>query len=295
MINQSVPPMASEVLEKKLPVARIGQKGLSFVNSCLRMDPAKRLSSDELLKHDFIWPVRMTQFMTQHAIRSPQVQPVQISSPRHSVSKVLLSAHDSNSKGQQRSNSQCIIRAANQTNLSDSGKVGEFPHCLNGADGTSLYSYSSALPEKTIPHKIDHSATRKSSQARNEPQLSSGTELKGGQASYRDIANDIACSPASLSQHRGLVSLPTRKKPGSSTANVIASPSPKQPGSRASKLAPPSDQLQPVKHSRRRQQHRHPRQYNETNSEIPTRVREPSKESPRRHEQANTVHRSQRF
>lgn len=54
----------SESIERKL-TSRIGQSGIDFVSACLRMDPAKRPSSEELLKHVFIHSVRMTQFIKE--------------------------------------------------------------------------------------------------------------------------------------------------------------------------------------------------------------------------------------
>lgn len=52
----------NESLERKLPT-RVGQAGVEFVLTCLQMDPARRPTSDELLKHPFINSVKMTQFI----------------------------------------------------------------------------------------------------------------------------------------------------------------------------------------------------------------------------------------
>ena len=52
----------SEPIERRLP-ARVGQQGADFVLVCLRMDPARRPSSEELLQHVYIHSARMAQFV----------------------------------------------------------------------------------------------------------------------------------------------------------------------------------------------------------------------------------------
>lgn len=56
----------NESLDRKLPTSRIGQSGLEFVTSCLQMDHSKRPTSEELLKHPYIYSSRMSQFMMQN-------------------------------------------------------------------------------------------------------------------------------------------------------------------------------------------------------------------------------------
>lgn len=58
------PANANEALARKLP-ARVGQNGIDFVSTCLRMNPAKRPTGEELLKHVYIHSARMTQFIKE--------------------------------------------------------------------------------------------------------------------------------------------------------------------------------------------------------------------------------------
>lgn len=82
--------IASETLEQKLPVFRVGQSGLDFVECCLQMDPNKRPSSGELLKHPYIYSSRMSQFMAQTNNLALQQQQQQSLVNHHNERKISM-------------------------------------------------------------------------------------------------------------------------------------------------------------------------------------------------------------
>lgn len=65
LINQSRSPQPGpnpDALDRKLPT-RVGQAGADFVCACLQMDPERRPTSGELLRHAFIRSLKMSQFV----------------------------------------------------------------------------------------------------------------------------------------------------------------------------------------------------------------------------------------
>lgn len=111
---------ASLALEARLP-ARVGPAGLDFVASCLRMDPARRPASDQLLHHAYIQSARMAQFVRE-ASAAPGSAGTQQSSAR---SRGTLDASAGAAWApSRRSNSQSLMLLASSQQASRSQAIG---------------------------------------------------------------------------------------------------------------------------------------------------------------------------
>lgn len=105
------PANVNDALARKLP-SRVGQNGIDFVSTCLRMNPAKRPTGEELLKHAYIHSARMTQFIKDaNSPAAGQLSSGVILQPPNSVALVKPSTsygHQLPTITKSRSNSQAL-------------------------------------------------------------------------------------------------------------------------------------------------------------------------------------------
>lgn len=101
--------------------ARVGQSGIEFVLACLQMDPARRPTSDELLKHHYISSVKMSQFMRDNPTSVGNKLSGSISNLTGvSQPQNLINSTATNGATNGRLNSQSLMLAANSSSQQSS-------------------------------------------------------------------------------------------------------------------------------------------------------------------------------
>lgn len=143
----------SESLERKLPT-RVGQAGVEFVLTCLQMDPARRPTSDELLKHPFISSVKMTQFIrdSSPSISNSVVRRQSGSTITTTTSSHLPTTTSTNSNGINKTiagggrlNSQALMMAVNSSTSSVPYFRNNNNSVTTSRSNTSLASFNNLL------------------------------------------------------------------------------------------------------------------------------------------------------
>lgn len=244
-------PNANESVEKKLPFKRIGNDGIDFVIACVQMDPAKRPSSGELLKHEYIHSVTMAQFIKGDS-HAPNSSANSMASQYQSISGASSAQGESiiqNNRAFQptRSNSQSLMLATGGTkNKITLGSLGSSPlsPSLSGIrpakrlvvavkSGSNQASRISSIPvatsESTPSASSGNSNSVKdqaSTQYSNQDDSDSRCKRKQPATQRQDLpaARDSKIKKASTREIRGAATIASpvvsRGKPGGSKGSI---------------------------------------------------------------------------